>query len=33
MLNTGKVPLSKFSADSAIQLWWRDKTRQLQGKV
>ena len=27
MINTDKVPLSKFNADSAIQLWWRDKTR------
>jgi len=27
MLNTDKVPLSRFNADSAIQLWCRDKTR------
>ena len=27
MLNTDKVPLSRFNADSAIQLWWKDKTR------
>ena len=25
MLNTDKVPLSRFNADSAIQLWWKAK--------
>ena len=28
MLNTDKVPLSRLNADNAIQLWWKDKTRQ-----
>ena len=27
LLNTDKIPLSSFNSETAIELWWSDKTR------